>query len=210
VLLPPPDRAADQRRSEGRVPSQRAVPLWGLAAALSLAVIAATSIGAFGASGGVAIGLAESTAGLLIAAGGFAGLTIRLAAGVLADRVQLPALVAVAGLMCAGAVGWAAMATAFFTDSALPYVLGLLIANAFGWGWPGLLHLAVARLFPTATAAASGVTQTGVSAGLLVGPLVLGAVIGAIGWGAAWSITAAAAVAAGALTLALRPRLGER
>lgn len=210
VLLPPPDRAAEQRRSEGRVPADRALPLWGLAAALSLAVIAATSIGAFGASGGVAIGLAESTAGLLVAAGGFAGLTIRLGAGVLADRVRLRALVAVAGLMCAGAVGWAAMAAAFLSDSALPYVIGLLIANAFGWGWPGLLHLAVARLFPTATAAASGVTQTGVSAGLLVGPLLLGVVIGAIGWGAAWSITGGAAVAAAALTLAVRRRLGER
>jgi predicted MFS family arabinose efflux permease len=102
------------------------------------------------------------------------------------------------------------MALAFTAESALPYALGLLVANAFGWGWPGLLHLAVARLFPTATAAASGVTQTGVSAGLLLGPLLLGLVIGAWGWSAAWSITAAAAVASAALTLAVRPRLGER
>jgi predicted MFS family arabinose efflux permease len=209
VLLPPPDRAAEQRRSEGRVPGERAAPLWGLAAALSLAVVAATSIGAFGASGGVAIGLSEGSAGLLIAAGGLAGLTVRLGAGVLADRIRLRALVAVAVLMCAGAIGWAAMATAFLVASTAPYVLGLLIANAFGWGWPGLLHLAVARLFPTATAAASGVTQTGVSAGLLLGPLLLGAAIGAWGWGAAWSITATAAVAAAALTLAVRGRLGE-
>lgn len=210
TVLPPPDRAVGQRRPEGRVPPERALPLWGLAAALSLAVVAATSIGAFGASGAVAIGIAEGTAGLLVAAGGLAGLTVRLGSGLLADRMQLRALVGVAGLICAGAVGWAAMAVAFPAESALPYALGLLIANAFGWGWPGLLHLAVARLFPTATAAASGVTQTGVSAGLLLGPLLLGLIIGAWGWSAAWSITAAAAVAAAALTLAVRPRLGER
>ena len=71
------------------------------------------------------------------------------------------------------------------------YVVGLLIANAFGWGWPGLLHLSVARLFPSATAAASGVTQTGVSAGLLIGPLLLGLLIGSAGWQWAWTVVAA-------------------
>jgi hypothetical protein len=70
----------------------------------------------------------------------------------------------------AGAVGWFLMATG---TQAL-YVVGLVIANAFGWGWPGLQHLAVARRFPSATAAASGVAQTGVAVGLLVGPFTLG------------------------------------
>jgi predicted MFS family arabinose efflux permease len=210
VILPPPDRSAAQRRPEGRVPADRTVPLWALAAALSLAVVAATSIGAFGASGAVAIGLAEGQAGLLVAAGGLAGLSVRLGAGVLADRAQVRALRAVAGLMCAGALGWTAMAAAFVFDTATPFAIGLLVANAFGWGWPGLLHLAVARLFPTATAAASGVTQTGVAAGLLLGPLLLGLLIGSLGWAAAWAAAAAAAVAAAALTAAVRGRLGER
>ena len=60
------------------------------------------------------------------------------------------------------------------TGSTALFVLGLVTANAFGWGWPGLQHLAVARRFPTSTAAASGVAQTGVAAGLLIGPLTLG------------------------------------
>jgi predicted MFS family arabinose efflux permease len=209
AALPPPDRPPDHRRAEGRVPTARSTPLWALAGGLSLAVVAATSIGAFGASGGVAIGLPEGTAGLLVAAGGLAGLTIRLGAGLLADRVAVGALAAVAALIGIGAAGWALMATAFAAGSALPYVVGLLVANAFGWGWPGLLHLAVARQFPTSTAAASGVTQTGVSAGLLVGPAVLGLVIGTVGWQAAWAVAACAALAASGVVVLLRGRLGE-
>jgi predicted MFS family arabinose efflux permease len=119
------------------------------------------------------------------------------------------ALAAVAGLIAVGALGWALMALAFATDAAAPYVVGLLIANAFGWGWPGLLHLAVARQFPTATAAASGRTQTGVSAGLLLGSPVLGLVIGLAGWTLAWSVAACSALVAAVVVLVLRPRLGE-
>jgi predicted MFS family arabinose efflux permease len=208
-LLPPPDRPPATRRVEGQVPRSQRSSLWALAAGLSLAVVAAASIGAFGASGAVAIGLSEAAAGVLVAAGGLAGLTIRLGAGLLADRVAMGALAAVAGLIAVGALGWALMALAFATDAAAPYVVGLLIANAFGWGWPGLLHLAVARQFPTATAAASGRTQTGVSAGLLLGSPVLGLVIGLAGWTLAWSVAACSALVAAVLVLVLRPRLGE-
>ncbi len=209
AALPPQDRPPTLRRQEGGVPQRQKPPLWGLAGGLAFAVVAATSVGVFGASGGVAIGLPEGTAGLLVAAGGLAGLTIRITAGLLADRVAIGALSAVAALVAIGAVGWAMMAWAFSIDATAPYVVGLLVANAFGWGWPGLLHLAVARQFPTATAAASGVTQTGVSAGLLIGPPVLGLVIGAVGWQAAWWLAASAALIGSVVVLLLRGRLGE-
>lgn len=208
-LLPPADRPLGDRREEGHVPRAQRPQLWALAAGLSLAVVAATSIGAFGASGGVAIGLPEASAGLLVAAGGLAGLIIRLSAGLVADRVEVGALGAVAGLIAVGALGWASMAAAFVLDAAPAYVIGLLVANAFGWGWPGLLHLAVARQFPTATAAASGVTQTGVSAGLLAGPPVLGLVVGIVGWAQAWGLAACSALTASCVVVVLRRRLGE-
>lgn len=210
ALLPPADRPVAHRRAEGQVPAGRTAPLWTLAAGLSLAVVAATSIGAFGASAAVAIGLAEGAAGLLVAAGGLAGLTIRLGAGVLADRVRTGALEAVAALIVIGALGWGLMAFAFAFDAVPLYAAGLLVANAFGWGWPGLLHLAVARLFPTATAAASGVTQTGVSAGLLTGPLLLGLIAGSAGWLAVWLLAAGSGVAAAGVVTLVRHRLGER
>lgn len=207
LLLPPPDRAATGRRIEGPVPRDRRAPLWGLAGALALATIAATSIGAFGASGGVAIGLAEGTAGLVVAAGGLLGLTVRLLAGLRADVLSSGALKAVALLVLAGAAGWALMSGAYPLGAPTLFVVGLLVANAFGWGWPGLVHLAVARLFPTATAAGSGVTQTGVSLGLFAGPLLLGAIITEVGWPAAWLAATGSAIGAAVVTLLMRPRL---
>ena len=96
--------------------------------------------------------------------------------------------------MLAGAAGWALM------SSLLPalFVAGLLAANAFGWGWPGLIHLAVARRFPESTAAASGITQTGVALGLLIGPPLIGFVGVRAGWSWAWAAPPSAAALIGA------------
>ncbi len=151
----------------------------------------------------MAIGFSEATAGALVAAGGLAGLAVRIAAGIRADRVQGGALVAAAVLCVMGAAGWLLMA------SLMPalFVAGLLAANAFGWGWPGLVHLAVARRFPESTAAASGITQTGVALGLLLGPPLVGYVAVSEGWRWAWIGAAAAALVGAAVIVSARGRL---
>lgn len=189
VLIVPADRAGTAARSEQRVPADRVGGLWILAAGMVAAVLAATSIGALGAAGGVHVGLSEGHAGYLVAAGGFAGLVIRLSAGVGADRWTFDPLLGVSLLCVLGAVGWFLMASGV---SAL-FVAGLIVANAFGWGWPGLQHLAVARRFPTSTAAASGVAQTGVAIGLLVGPLTLG-LLANVNWSAMWIVAGVSAL----------------
>lgn len=190
-------------RAELPVPSSQMRPVMLLSMGLIAAVVAATSIGAHAAASAVAIGFSEATAGLLVAAGGFAGLCVRLAAGVRADHVTGGALTAAWVLVLAGAVGWALM------SSLLPalFVIGLLAANAFGWGWPGLIHLAVARRFPDSTAAASGITQTGVALGLLLGPPLIGLIAVRVGWSWAWAAASAAAMAGAALIALARRQL---
>lgn len=194
MLLVPPDRAATQIRSEQRIPADLVPALWLLVVGLVAAVLAATSIGALGAAGGVQVGLSEATAGYLVAAGGLAGLVIRLASGFGADRWTFDPLVGVAGLCVLGALGWFLMAT----GSSGLFVMGLIVANAFGWGWPGLQHLAVARRFPTSTAAASGVAQTGVAIGLLIGPLTLGTIANH-NWSAMWFVAGCSALVGAAV-----------
>lgn len=189
VLLVPTDRPATAARSEQRVPPDLTGRLWVLAIGMVAAVTAATSIGALGAAGGVHAGLSEAMAGYLVAAGGLAGLAIRLAAGVSADRWDFDALVGVSILCVLGAVGWFLMAT----GPQPLFIVGLVVANAFGWGWPGLQHLSVARRFPTSTAAASGIAQTGVSAGLLIGPLTLGVIAG-FNWSLMWLLAGGCAL----------------
>ena len=183
MLVVPADRPATAARSEQRVPAELVPKLWLLAFGLIAAVLAATSIGALGAAGGVHAGLSEATAGYLIAAGGLAGLAIRLGAGAGADRWNFDPLVGVSLLCVLGAVGWFLMAS----GQQILFVVGLITANAFGWGWPGLQHLAVARRFPTSTAAASGIAQTGVAMGLLIGPLLLG-LIATWNWSVMWLV----------------------
>ena len=194
MLVVPADRPATAARSEQRVPAELVPKLWLLAFGLIAAVLAATSIGALGAAGGVHAGLSEATAGYLIAAGGLAGLAIRLGAGAGADRWNFDPLVGVSLLCVLGAVGWFLMAS----GQQILFVVGLITANAFGWGWPGLQHLAVARRFSTSTAAASGIAQTGVAAGLLIGPLLLG-LIATRNWSATWLVAGGSALLGAAI-----------
>lgn len=203
MFLVPADRAAAVGRSESPVPPQLVRPLWLLASGLMLAVLAATSIGALGSAGAVQVGLSEAWAGYLIALGGLAGLAVRLGAGVLADHRNFDSLRAVAVLMLLGGVGWLAMATQWVWL----FVAGLVVANAFGWGWPGLQHLSMARRFPTATASASGIAQTGIAAGLLTGPAVLATCVTALGWSATWLVASVCALAAAVLITKAAPRI---
>ena len=207
LAIVPPDRTVTAGRSEGPVPPTLLRPLWVLAIGASGAVLAATSIGALGAAGAVAIGIGEGTAGYLVAAGGLAGLAVRLGAGVAADRFHFDALRGVSVLCVAGACGWILMSL----EVPVWFAVGLIVANAFGWGWPGLQHLAIARRFPTATAAASGIQQTGIAIGLLVGPALLATITTSAGWQWTWMTAAiSAVVGAVAVTAASRkiPALG--
>lgn len=205
MFLVPRDRALTSGRSESPVPTTLVRPLWGLAAGMAAAVLAATSIGALGAAGGVHVGLSEAAAGYLVAVGGASGLAVRLLAGGYADRAAFDSLRAVAALVFLGAFGWLAMAT----DQPIAFAAGLVVANAFGWGWPGLQHLSMARRFPTATAAASGISQTGVAAGLLIGPALLGLMVTTVGWSWSWLTASAAAFVGSAIVWLAASRIPQ-
>jgi MFS family permease len=75
-------------------------------------------------------------------------------------------------------------------------VIGVVLAFAAGWGWPGLFNFAVVKTNPRAPAAATGITQTGASGGAAVGPLVFGLVAEAASYEAAWLVSGAFALSA--------------
>ena len=83
-----------------------------------------------------------------------------------------------------------------------------MLAFALGWGWPGLLNLAVVRLHPAAAAAATSVTQAGVFTGGALGPVVFGLLVQTWSYGVAWSAAAAALLLAALLVRLFRLRLG--
>ena len=169
--------------------------VWMLALGMTSAVVAASSIGSLGAAEAVAAGLSPAAAGLLIAAGGVAELAVRLAAGASADRWHFDSLHAVALLTAVGAVGWLLMAVGagrpVMPESSWS---GLVVGQCVRLG---LARTAASRGCPalsTATAAASGVTMTGVVVGAGGGSDALGQrhLDGRVGW--AWATAALAAL----------------
>lgn len=198
-----PDRAAGRAVVRSGEPDQ---PVWLLVVLSSSACLGAAAAGALAAflvSGAEASGVGEATSGLLLTGGSLLGIASRLFHGWLADRDRLEPLRRVTTLLLVGGVGYLILAL----QESWAYVLGVPLAFAFGWSWPGLFNLAVVRANPNAPAAATGTTQTGVYAGALSGPVLFGLAIPHIGYAGAWAATAAVSVAAAGLLVEGRRRL---
>lgn len=183
----------------GRRTSERRVdvpigPLVILAAAVGFAAAANGTLATFVVTAGVDAGLGESAAGLVLTLGSAAGITMRLVVGARADRRGGRHLPVVSVLLAGGALGYLLLAPGLVAT----HLLGALVAFGSGWAWPGLFNLAVVRLNPTAPAAATGITQTGVYVGALSGPVLFGLVVDSAGYGLAWLLAGVASALAAA------------
>jgi MFS family permease len=192
--------------AEVAVPSngEREVPLR-IMALLSIGIgfgaAAAGTLGSFLVSAAVDAGLAEASAGWVLTAGSLAGIAVRLAAGVRADRRTGGHLRVVAAMLAAGAVAFAVLST---TEPAA-YVVAGPLAFCTAWAWPGLFNLAVVRANPRRPAAATGITQTGTYIGAVSGPLLFGVLAQTTSYRLAWLVAAGFAVLA-ALSIAMARR----
>jgi MFS family permease len=197
-------RAREADGSAGRGPAdgeQRAPlgPLLVITVSVGLASMSANAVGAFFVESAVAGGVAAGAAGLWLTAGGASGIVARTTWGWLADRRTGRHLVFVAGLMGAGAVGLGLLALR--PDGGVVLTVATALAFGAAWGWPGLFNYAIVRQSRAAPAAATGVTQSGVFAGVLLGPPVFGAMVETLSYRAAWSLFAGLLVAGAALLL---------
>lgn len=163
-----------------------------LATGSALAVFAATSLGAFGVSAAIDLGLGAEAAGWLQTGGAAASIGMRVLAGWLTDRFHGRGPAGIIVLAGAGVLVFAAMAVA------LPpaFTVLMVLAYATGWGWPGLLTFTVINSNTGTAAKSTSVTQAGVFIGSAVAPLILGAVADEIGFRAMWPIVSVALAAA--------------
>lgn len=182
------------RRTGGRQGDVPLGPLVLLAVAVGFAAAANGTLATFVVSAGVAAGLGESAAGLVLTLGSATGISMRLLAGARADRRGGRHLPVVSVLLLGGAVGYLLLAP----GAVVTHLLGALVAFGSGWAWPGLFNLAVVRLNPSAPAAATGITQTGVYVGALAGPVIFGIVVDHSGYGLAWTLAALSSAGAAA------------
>ncbi|HYF46368.1 MAG TPA: MFS transporter [Acidimicrobiales bacterium] len=174
-------RAAPAERPAA-LSSQALTSLVVLGSGAAFAAAAAGALAAFLVSGGVAEGLGEGAAGVLLTVGSATGIAVRLAAGVRADRRDGGHLRVVIGMLAIGALGIAGLGA----GGTWTYVLLTPLAFGSGWAWPGLFNLAVVRDHPDRPGAATGVTQTGVYVGALLGPLAFGLVVEHGSYSTAW------------------------
>jgi hypothetical protein len=137
-----------------------------LAMGVGLGASAAGALSQFLVSGGVAAGLAEGTAGLLLGLGSAVGIVSRLVVGARADRRPGDQLATVVTMMVLGSIAYAALGLGV----PVAYVVATPVAFGLGWAWPGLFNLSVVREYPEAPGAATGITQTGTYLGAGLGP----------------------------------------
>jgi MFS family permease len=204
LLVPKSEkRVATRPVKEARAGDAPLAALVLLALGIGLGSAAANPLGAFVVESAVAAGIGVGAAGLLLALGSAAGIGVRVVFGHLADRLKSGRLRLVAGMLGVGTIGFVLLAS----GSAPLLVVGVTVAFAAGWGWPGLFNFAVVKSNPGAPAAATGITQTGASSGAAVGPLAFGLLVEEISFATAWLASGVVAIIAAAAILAGRGML---
>jgi MFS family permease len=149
-------------------------------------------------------GMGLTDAGLVLSAGSLVGIIVRVGSGWLADRLGRGSLLLVAGLVGVGSVGFVVLAVA---DHPALVFLGSALAFGGGWGWGGLLALAVSRSQQGALGRAMGIVQVGPMVGAVVGPFLFGTLAERVSFTAAWLAMTVLAVAAALTILASRRAL---
>lgn len=163
-----------------------------LAMGMGLGIASTSGYITFMVTAGVNVGMSETAAGLAFSVGSAIGIAARIGFGHTIDRVATSPILLACALVVAGALGQLLLLTGTVTA----YVVATPWIFALGWGWPGLVHLAIVRISPHAQAAASGVMYAGGGLGAFLGPFVVGIVIERsvnLAWIAAASLAVAGA-----------------
>lgn len=180
-------------------------PLLVITTAAAFASMAANAVGSFYVESSVGAGVSAATAGWWLSAGGASGMLARTLWGWIADHREGRHLVFVSWLMVAGAVGLVAFALRPAGGPLL--ITGTVLAYGAAWGWPGLFNYAIVRQSRAAPTAATGITQSGVFAGILVGPPIFGWLVETASYELAWSIFASLLLIAAVLLRVGRAQL---
>lgn len=212
-LLPRPKSSwSTYRAQRSRIANARGgvLPLVVLALGAGLAAAAATSMAGFLALSIVSAGAQTSSAGVLLALGGFSAALVRILVGMHADRHGNHLLPLVMYMLILGSCGL--LMFSLFASSSMSWLLipAVLLAFGAGWGWNGLLNLAVIHAYLDQPARATGVTQVGVRLGGVGGPVIFGLVAIHASYAMAWLCSAAATLVSAAAILAGHTLMSRR
>lgn len=200
-------RRSEEAKARARTAVRTKVkPGLGLAAVgFSFILAAINSMGTFIVVSGVDAGIDPGAAGLLLSAGGFLAIIVRVVVGILADRrgARHFRFVALQILVGAGCYVGLSLGIPWL------YVLAALVAYASIWSFQGVFFMAVVQHDLGAPAAATGRVISIGSIGGFSGAPVFGYVADTFGFGPAWLMTAGWAVI-GAVAVGLAARRQEQ
>lgn len=180
-------------------------PVHLIAVSAALANVAANGMVAFLVVYVVEEGLSKGSAGALLAVTSVVAGVARIAGGAFADARGGNALRSVVVLLLLGAIGYPLLAT----GQPVALVAGAILAGGIGWGWSGLMTLAIVQTNRDLPGAAVGVGMMGIYAGAGIGPVVVGVLAQAASFTVAWMAAAGFAVLA-AVLVAVADRLQKR
>ncbi len=199
-----PSVAADAASSAGD--SDERAPLGAmllLAITIGLGAAGAGCLASFSIAGAARIGMADASAGWLVAFGSGLAIATRISLGYHADYRRSGHLFAVGTLLLLGALG----SLGLLSQSVSVFALAVPFVFAAGWGWPGLFNFAVIKNNPAAPGAATGFTQTGTYLGAALGPMLFGLTADRYSWSLAWGLVSVFFLAASLCTMIARARL---
>jgi len=206
---PGDERNAGPARSgegDGRASRSDRAALLSLAAAAAFSSGAAVTLGSFYVNSAVHAGVADGSAGVLLAVGSVVSIASRLVAGAWADRRRGALLGLVAVMLALGAASYLVL----MFDTPWAHVAALPLAFGAGWAWPGVFNLSVVRAHPDQPGRATGITQSGTYVGATSGPLLFGILAERWTYTGAWLVAALIGAAAAVAVLNARRVLGAR
>lgn len=196
-------RSGHRRDPEAHVASQaRLSGVYALAAVFTLAMIAVSATGAFYVESAISGGSTANAAGVFFAIGGACGIAGRFVFAWKLGTVARP-LMATSVIMLVGGTGVTCLSVA---PPGWPLLMVTIVAIGAGWGWNGLLTLAVVSRYPQAPARASGYIVLGAGAGGVLGPVLFGLTVQHLGFSIAWLAAGLCFFAAAAMLVRLSRR----
>lgn len=202
----------NRTRSSAALTSRRRDLVMAGVVGLFLAFVAG-ALNAWTVASGVAAGISEGNAGLMLSLGAAAGIAMRLFWGTRLDAMPERQrwgpfwLAGVSTLV--GAVGFALLGVRLMSETrsaATAHIAGTVLAFAGGWVWPVFTNFGIVRANHQAASAATGLSQTGVYLGLVLGPPVTGWIITSASMQAMWWVVAFMATFGALLSMRLTHR----
>lgn len=166
-----------------------------LAVGVGFGIGAANVVPGFLVESATESGFDERTAGLMLAAGGLAGVVARIALGVCVGGRARTGVSTVAAMIGAGSGGYLLLTG----GGVAVQMLGVVVVFAVGWGWVGLFQYVVVSANPSNPGAATGLTDTGGYLGASLAPAVAGVVADRASFDLVWLLAAGCAVASATL-----------